>query len=171
MGDIFHVPFELRHNIDSNRYSIPGYPTLYLSNSIFLAYKELGEPDYNNLYVSKFYHIKYSNHSGTLLDMTNKPLYDTVEFKFKFLARWILTMACSVKVGFPDSPFKPEYILPQIIFQWVKNNINIGLRKVIGVKYSSTKIIDSKEGFYGGFYNTAIPIHHSNKNGYCDVLV
>lgn len=170
LGDIFHVPFEYRHNINSNRYSIPGYPTLYFSNSIFLAYKELGEPDYDDLYVSKFYHTEYYNPTETLLDMTSQPLWDNFESKFKFIARWILIMACNIKVGFPDSPFKPEYILPQIIFQWVKNNIDIGSRKIIGVKYSSTKITDTGEGFYGHFYNTAIPIHHSNKNGYCDVL-
>lgn len=169
-GDMFHVPFESRHIINTNRYSIPGYPTLYLSNSIYLAYKELGEPDYNDLYVSKFFHTRHYNPIETLLDLTNKPLWDTVESKFKFLARWILTMSCSIKVGFPTSPFKPEYILPQIIFQLVKNKIDIGSRKIIGVKYSSTKIVDSREGFQGHFYNTAIPIHHSNKNGFCDVL-
>lgn len=170
LGDLFHVPFEHRHEVASARYSIPGYPTLYLSNSIFLAYKELSEPGYNNLYVSKFRHTEYFNRTETLLDLTSKPLWDTPECKFKFLARWILIMACSIEVSFPNSPFRPEYILPQILFQWVKNNINIGHRKVIGVTYSSTKIIDSRDSFYGHFYNTAIPIHSSNKEGYCSVL-
>lgn len=169
-GDLFHIPFEERHNIQSNRYSISGYPTLYFSNSVFLAYKELGELDYDGLFVSKFRHTRHFNKTETLLDMTNKPVDNTVESKFKFIARWILLMACSVKVGFSTSPFKPEYILPQIIFQWVKNNIKIGSRKIIGIKYSSTKIIDNKDGFYGYFYNTAIPIRHSGKNGYCDTL-
>lgn len=170
LKDIFHVPFEIRHKINSNRYSIPGYPTLYLSNSVYIAYQELGAPDYDNLYVSKFMHTEWFNYSETLLDMTNKPMFDTPDFQFKFLARWILTMSCSIKVGYSDSPFKPEYVIPQIILQWVKNNINIGHRKVIGVSYSSTKVQDFKNGFYGHFYNTAIPIHHSNKSGFCDVL-
>lgn len=170
LGDIFHVPFEFRHNINSNRYSIPGYPTLYFSNSIFLAYKELGEPDYDDLYVSKFYHSGYFNPSETLLDMTSQPWWNDYESKFKFIARWILIMACNVKVGFPDSPFKPEYIIPQIIFQLAKNNITIGSRKIIGVKYSSTKIANNGKGFKGYFYNTAIPINQSKKNGYCDKL-
>lgn len=170
LGDLFHVPFESRHNINSNRYSIPGYPTLYLSNSVYLAYKELGDPDYDDLYVSKFYHTKHFSPIETLLDMTNKPSLDTIEKEFKFLARWILTMSCSIKVTFPSSPFKPEYILPQILFQWVRNNVDIGSRKVIGVSYSSTKIVDNREGYYGYFYNTAIPIHSSSNKGYCDVL-
>lgn len=170
LKDLFHVPFEERQKLNSYRYSIPGYPTLYFSNSIYLAYKELGDPNYDDIHVSKFLHTKHFNNSETLLDMTNKPMWDLPQVQFRFLARWILTMSCSVKVGHPNFPFKPEYVLPQIIFQWVKNNINIGHRKVIGVSYSSTKISDNKEGFYGFFYNTAIPIHHSNKIGFCDVL-
>lgn len=171
LNDLFHVPFELRHIINSNRYSLPGYPTLYLSNSVYVAYHEIGAPDYDNLYVSKFGYTGFPNNTETLLDMTNKPMSYFPECQFKFLARWILTMSCSVKVGYPDSSFKPEYVIPQIIFQWVKNNVNIGdNKKVIGVSYSSTKIQDYKAGFYGFFYNTAIPIQHSNESGYCDFL-
>lgn len=171
LNDLFHVPFELRHTIKSNRYSIPGYPTLYLSNSVFVAYHEIGALEYDNLYVSKFRYTGFPNNSETLLDMTNKPMSCFPECQFKFLARWILTMSCNISVGYPDSPFKPEYVIPQIIFQWVKNNVNIGYNKnVIGVSYSSTKIQDYKTGFYGFFYNTAIPIQHSNESGYCDVL-
>lgn len=171
LKDIFHCPFELRHKVNSNRYSLPGYPTLYLANSIYVAYQEIGAPDYDNLNVSKFMFTGYPNNTEELLDMTNKTMSHCPEYQFKFLARWILTMSCSIKVGYPDSPFKPEYVIPQIIFQWVKNNVNVGDKKnVIGVSYSSTKIQDYKTGFYGFFYNTAIPIHHSNVRGYCDGL-
>ena len=79
-------------------------------------------------------------------------------------------MACSIKTGYPSSPFKAEYILSQIIFQWAKNNMNIGARKIIGVCYSSTYINNRSENFHGYFYNTAIPIQQSCENGYCEVL-
>lgn len=125
--DLFHVPFQSRHNISSNRYSIPGHPTLYLSNSIFLAYKEFNSPDYTDCYVSKFTQDIYPEES--LLDMRDYPKSSFFEDKYLFLARWILTLSCSVKVGYPDSPFKPEYIISQIIFQWVKNNIILGENK------------------------------------------
>ncbi len=168
--DLFHVPFELRHMVSTNRYSIPGYPTLYLSNSIFLAYKELGEQDYKNLYVSKFYFTEHFNQQETLLDLTNKPKGNDFSSKFKYLARWILIMACNIKVGHEKAPFKEEYIISQIILQWVKNNIKIGSsKKVLGVAYSSTRIIEN-ENFYGHFYNTAIPIHHSSPKGHCNII-
>ncbi|MCM0373180.1 hypothetical protein [Bacteroides fragilis] len=171
LGDLFHVPFESRHVVESCRYSIPGYPTLYLSNSVYLAYKELGDPDYDNLYVSKYRFTRSVNRVETLLDMRNTPPWgNCVGYQYKFLARWILVMACSIKVAHPKAPFKEEYILPQILLQWVKNNIYSGGRKTIGVCYSSTKIIDRDAGYYGHFYNTAIPILHSKKEGYCDTL-
>lgn len=168
--DLFHVPFESRHKLNSNRYSIPGFPTLYLSNSVFTAYRELNSPDYDDLYVSKIEFVGAFNKREYLLDMTNKPQFDSLDYNFRYLARWPLIMACSLKVGYPEYPFKPEYILPQIIFQWAKNNYKIGGKPIIGVKYPSTKVEGFKEGNTGAFYNTAIPVHHSSKSGYCEVL-
>ena len=168
-GDLFHVPYELRHNSDAGRYSIPGYPTLYLSNSIYLAYKELESPDFDNLWVSKFRHSQFYNSTEKLLNMRFEPIFDSIEEKFRYLCRWPLIMACGIKVGYPNAKFKSEYILPQIIFQWTKNNIFSGGKKIIGVSYSSTKIDTNNDNFSGQFYNTAIPIHSSSPKGYCNV--
>ena len=33
--DLFHIPFQSRHLVKSQRFSIPGLPCLYLSNSIY----------------------------------------------------------------------------------------------------------------------------------------
>ena len=38
---IFHVPFNLRSKISTNRYSIAGYPSLYLASSIELCCEEI----------------------------------------------------------------------------------------------------------------------------------
>lgn len=168
--DLFHVPFEQRYKLASNRYSIPGYPTLYFSNSIYTAYKELGEPDYDDLYASKFQHTGFYNRTESVLDLMNYPQFDDPSYIYRYIARWPLVMACNIKVGVPNAPFKPEYILPQIVLQWVKNNLKIGSRKIIGVMYPSSKFAVNQEQFDGSFYNTAIPVHHSNKEGFCDVL-
>ena len=168
--DLFHVPFELRHKLESNRYSIPGYPTLYFSNSIYTAYKELGEPDYDDLYASKFEHTQHFNRTESVLDLMNYPEFEDPSYVYKYLARWPLIMACNIKVGFPNQPFKSEYVIPQIVLQWVKNNLKIGGRKIIGVTYPSSKFLAFGDQFKGFFYNTAIPVHHSNKVGYCNVL-
>lgn len=40
-NDLFHIPYEHRHNASTGRYSIPGLPCLYLASSLYLAKKEL----------------------------------------------------------------------------------------------------------------------------------
>ena len=42
--DMFHVPFEIVRKVGNNRFSISGYPCLYLSNSIWACWEELKEP-------------------------------------------------------------------------------------------------------------------------------
>lgn len=43
---VFHTPYNLRHKISTNRYSIAGYPSLYLSTSLKLCANEISlKPD------------------------------------------------------------------------------------------------------------------------------
>ncbi len=168
---LFHVPFEKRHLIASYRYSIPGYPTLYLSNSVYLAFKELKEPDYDNLYAGKFF-LNENPDRPQLLDLTYQPNIASSDMLnlYLYLARWPLLMACSFKAAFPEDSFKVEYVLPQIVFLWVKKNIRIGHNnKVIGVRYSSSKIMYNLN-HKGYFYNTAIPVQSASETGYCQQL-
>ena len=39
--ELFHIPFELRHKVPSERYSIPGYPIFYVAGSLEMAYREV----------------------------------------------------------------------------------------------------------------------------------
>jgi len=41
---MFHIPFELRHLVTTQRYSIPGFPTLYAGSSLYVCWLELGRP-------------------------------------------------------------------------------------------------------------------------------
>lgn len=169
IDEMFHVPFHKREKISSFRYSIPGYPTLYLSNCIYLAFRELNCPNYDDLYAVKIQQ-RFSSQRESLLDMRNQPLFFQDEYKYKYLARWLLIMSCSVIVCYPKEPFRPEYIIPQITLQWVKNNMLSGNNKILGVCYSSSKIDMDKGGFIGEFYNVALPIQLANKFGHCEML-
>ena len=44
--DLFHVPFEEREKLASQRYSIPGVPCLYLGSSAYVCWEELGRPEF-----------------------------------------------------------------------------------------------------------------------------
>lgn len=167
---MFHVPFDQRDILRSNRFSISGVPSLYLSNSIYTAYKELGDPDYDHLHVAKFEFTKSVLTSNSVLDLTYKTSVYQLANVYRYLASWPLIMAATIKVDNPNANFKAEYILPQLVSNWVKNNIYIGKEKLLGVKYTSTKFSTLDKANYGHFYNTVIFTQQTNDKGYCKYL-
>src|SRR5205823_638449 len=54
LGDLFHIPFNSRHLITNQRYSFPGLPCLYLGQSLYVCWEELGRPDLNGVVISRF---------------------------------------------------------------------------------------------------------------------
>lgn len=46
---MFHIPFELRGKAATQRYSIPGLPSLYLGSSCYICWEELHRPDLNTV--------------------------------------------------------------------------------------------------------------------------
>ncbi len=46
---MFHVPFESRIKIETQRYSIAGLPCLYLGNSAYVCWLEMGKPNLDSL--------------------------------------------------------------------------------------------------------------------------
>ncbi|MBB6498474.1 hypothetical protein [Pedobacter cryoconitis] len=155
--ELFHIPFELRSKVSTQRYSIPGLPSLYLANSIYVAWEEMRRPGFNEIHATRI----VNNRPLMLLDLTNdifarnKHLVDNLSYNWQLLYKvmaWPLIAACSVKVQNTEDPFKPEYIIPQLLLQWVNKNT------VYGIKYSSTHIDLNKSAHEGLFYNVVIPV-------------
>ncbi|MGJ1237758.1 hypothetical protein ACR78I_22725 [Sphingobacterium multivorum] len=169
--ELFHIPFEMRGKVKTQRYSIPGLPSLYLANSIFTAWEELKRPPAQSIHA-----IKLTNNLDLrLLDLTTDFFAQPTQFlgeivddkKIEYnLMVWPLLAACSFKVLSADDPFKPEYIIPQLLLQWAKKEL------VDGIKYSSTHI-DLNTSKHGGFfYNIVLPVKNCNiEEGYCSKLI
>lgn len=122
--DLFHVPFDKRELINTERYSIPGFPCLYLGGSVYVCWEELGRPDFDKLYVSRYeanpklkiLDLSYTAQDFILAD-SGKSMEDK-EFVKKFLITWSIICACSIKVkDISKRKFKTEYVIPQIILQ------------------------------------------------------
>jgi|GEM_PF-2384919 len=79
---------------------------------------------------------------------------------------WPMIAICSIKVGNHKNHFKPEYIIPQMILQWVRYNSAI----VQGIKFSSTHIDLNIGANQGEFYNIVIPVYDNKPTGYCSTL-
>ena len=50
---MYHIPFNMREKVESQRFSIPGLPCLYLSKSVYTCWMELKQPSDSELYVSR----------------------------------------------------------------------------------------------------------------------
>ena len=168
--ELFHIPYHIRTKVATQRYSIPGFPALYLANSIFVAWSEMGRAPIPTLQASR---LKSLN-DLTFLDLstdvyTGKSNYisKSDEELWNHLKLWPLVFSCSMKVHSPNDNFKPEYIIPQLIMQYVRANNKI----VQGIKYSSTHIDQNNEDHIGQFFNYVLPVVSNADSGHCIKLL
>lgn len=134
-GEMFHIPFEKRHLVDSQRYSIPGYPILYLAGSLFTAWCEMDKPELDGLNFAGF---KFKN-DELFIDL-GYPYHSTTIWEwYSLFVMYPLLIACMVRVKNPSAPFKPEYIMPQLMTKLVRE---YG-RYFTGIAYMSNKLPES----------------------------
>lgn len=145
-NDLFHIPFSMRHLVNAQRYSVAGLPCLYLGTSLYICWQEMDKPDLSKLYISSFisrdsrsrvlnlaadflYHrtrIKYSE------DISEK---DNIE-KLSYLILWPLIAACNYIKSDSNAPFIQEYIIPNLLMQWISRKDGT---PISGIAYRSTK--------------------------------
>jgi hypothetical protein len=163
-NEMFHIPFELRGIVTTQRYSIPGFPSLYLGKTLYIAWEELQRPrleSFQAVRLKSMKRIKY-------LDLTANEWGDNNlnKLAYKYLMTWPLIAVCSIKVKTHKNTFKEEYIVPQLLLQWVRNNKDID-----AVKYNSTHIENRQLKCAGGLYNIVLPVKEIKDKGYCSHLV
>lgn len=158
--DLFHIPFDLRGRISTQRFSIPGFPCLYLSNSVYLNWEELQQPEFNKMHCCRFENTRELK----LLDLTYNFDIPNIENIDNYLILFPLKAACAVKVFNINDSFKSEYIIPQLLMQWINK------RNLDGVKYSSTNIFNSIVNDDNILYNLVIPVKSIQSKGHCPEL-
>ncbi len=177
-SDLFHIPFEHREKIKTQRFSIPGFPCLYLGGSVYVCWEEMGRPDLNSVHVAQFCPV----HGATLrvvnlgyrpqflvkhLDIDPEVMEDpqACDIIRSNIALWPLTVSCHVKVKHKGGDFKPEYIVPQIVLQWVRRSDQFE-----GVCYSSTHIDQTFNRPFAQM-NFAFPAREIRSRGHCPRLL
>ena len=147
--EMFHVPFSKRGKLGNNRFSISGYPCLYLSKSIWACWEEMHEPDIKKVCVSKVKVVR----DIKLLDLSWPKVDESTVDKYKVICTWPLIIACSIRTLHPNDTFKPEYIIPQLIMLAIKNASDYW-----GCLYTSTQQNDYFPLEYEKLTNAAIPV-------------
>jgi hypothetical protein len=171
---MFIRPFEDRENLPTYRYSVPGLPCLYLSNHILTAWCELGCPDINSLQVSRFEIDKRLKRLFFALNMhTFKNSFHLSRSQgfdknfLNYITYFPLHAVCTIKVKNITSVFKPEYIFPQFLMQWISDS------EIDIVEYMSTQIDYSRykeKNLLLQFNNLAIPAKSSKEFDVCEIL-
>lgn len=141
--DLFHVPFSLRGAVSTNRYSLPGYPCLYLGKSIYVCWEEMRRPALSDFATSAF----KAQDNIFLLDLRLRKRMYSENNCTTFLKILPFILACSMTVANENDNFKPEYILPQLLLHMIvvrhqkdeeiegEDNAKI---KLEGIEYTST---------------------------------
>lgn len=128
---MFHIPFNQRGKVNTQRYSLPGYPCLYVSRSVWAAWEEMHEPKLADFCVSR---LELQSDIKVLdLRMVSSEDIDQLNL-VRLLCTFPLIIACSVKTLNPDDNFKPEYIIPQLVMLSIVES-----EKYYGCAYTSTQ--------------------------------
>ena len=152
-NELFHISFEKREKVATQRYSIPGLPCLYLGSSLYVCWEELGRPDINSLQVAQF-EVKTGKNLSILtigpapsvlvaelskLKLSNQDKLPSMKMMENaatyFSICWPIILSCSLRVSKPKEPFVPEYIIPQLVLQWVTSKESID-----GIQYPSITV-------------------------------
>ncbi len=163
--EMFHIPFEKRELTSNQRFSMSGYPCLYLNQSIYGCWEELHRPNIDQCNI-----VCIKNVKSIRLISLSMPKLDLRTISPKDIYSIVLSLVCSLKVDNPNAPFKPEYIIPQNVLNClIKRNSRRRAIDYHGIKYTST-IYGSKQCIFNDralFENFVFPIQENKKAGLC----
>ena len=173
--DLFHIPLNLRGYVKTQRYSYPGYPCLYLAHSVYGCWEELGRPNFKEQMISKV----VIQRSFNIFDLRIPSEIEWEKNKNYWVLLFPLIIACMFPVIDENCIFKAEYILPQLLTEWVI--IRRQLKKVkgdseeeipiFGIIYTSSHRNNDFPFFSSDkLDNLAIPIIDTHKREFCSKL-
>lgn len=158
--DLFHIPMTKKRNIKTQRYSAPGYPCLYLGKSIYGCWEEMHRPNTESTMISCF----KSQESFKVLDLRIPTLHEFFDETEKHLQLFPFIIACGIPVRNSQDVFKPEYIIPQLLIEWIIDRNHSKEQPLLGIYYTSA---NRNSDFYildHEWDNLAIPVQNAMSN-------
>lgn len=205
---IFHPPYDMCTRISTNRYSIAGFPSLYLGTSVELCMEEMHNNPYEKNAICSRFEVTQNQTRDEIvinvLELAIKPqdfIEEETENKDNVIDRnknesdsknkrgkrlkWIshphvrgtyllwypLIAACSFIRAYRKAPFAPEYIVPQLLMQWLRkyNSKNGKANEFFGLRYFSCYSEKSSDLGFNYVFPTSGEPHIENEN-YCKLL-
>ena len=192
---IFHTPYNMRSRVSTNRYSIAGFPSLQLGTSLELCCEEIHLNPHQGFSIAARFepdvYYKFEDKPISFIDLAIKPqdfigpyadnrtmgrnvnqhtLIDP-QAKAAYLSWYPLIAACSYIRVNKEDPFAAEYIIPQLLMQWVRSEMQATKKhknQLVGIRYFSCSSIRASDmGF-----NYVFPTSGEQRKDkpYCPVL-
>lgn len=194
---VFHTPYNLRSKVSTSRYSIAGYPSLYLGTTLALCCEEIHMNPHQNFALASIFKLErtleYTNTNIRVIELGVKPqdflnveynnesherrishsLLESSSVRSAYLLWYPLIASCSYIRTNKNDPFAAEYIIPQLLMQWVRNEIGSSkgdeYDQLVGIRYFSCASVKASDmGF-----NYVFPTSGQQKSAelpYCSVL-
>lgn len=143
-NELFHISFDERYTVSTQRYSFPGLPCLYLGSSPEICALERSS-NLSELVTAKVLY-RNKNYKHRILDLTSILFEHLTNQTIYCSEAWLkclpLYLICSTNIDYKKekAEFKQEYILPQLLLEYIINETTLNNDIVIGIKYFSTKI-------------------------------
>ena len=181
--DFFHIPFEKRTDVSSQRYSFPGLPCLYVGTSKAVCFEELG-CDERDAAVAEI--RLHDDKPCRILDLTK--IFDTapnrmnISEQMHFEALFPLVFLCSTEIetkekeNYKSPIFRPDYVIPQLLLEYILDKTTFDKSPILGIKYYSVKEdffsswLNGDERRLAEIINVAIPARSDGSKGYCSIL-
>lgn len=194
---VFHTPYNLRSKVSTSRYSIAGYPSLYLGTSLALCCEEIHMNPHQNFALASMFKLErtleYTNTNIRVIELGVKPqdflelnyanetqerrisqnLLSNNDIRSSYLLWYPLIASCSFIRTNKNDPFAAEYIIPQLLMQWVRNEIgsNKGdeYDQLVGIRYFSCASVKASDMGFNYVFPTSGQ-QKSTELPYCSVL-
>lgn len=108
--EMMHIPNHKRHLVSNQRFSLSGYPCLYLGASIYGCWEELDRPDIEKFNIACVRNEKLVN----FVDLT-LPYFNDKNLDSEHIYTSILPWLCSFRARYKGHTFIEEYTIPQIL--------------------------------------------------------
>ena len=149
--ELFHIPTNMTNIIPSARYSINGFPCLYLGASLYVCWEETRRSDVDKVNYVKMIPTEDISFISTLCPDEFKTKTDVIQF--------FIFALCTKKADNDNDQFQFQYVIPELLLSLlISNNGSEGEAR--GIKYVSARYFDKDNQFSleSIFYNYVIPV-------------
>ena len=196
--ELFHIPYNQRSIVSTNRYGISGYPCLYLGTSLEQCCNEIyAKPEEVSIVVSAYIleqNIKRTRLNIKVIELGIKPQdfrhkkartetighdqiskriipYELLQLdttKTSYLLWYPLIAACSFIQANKKDPFVAEFIIPQLLMQWVRSKM-AQEKELYGIQHFSCASVKASDMGYTYVFPTSGE-KDSDQFPYCPIL-